>query len=96
MGLFDIPARPRWFVLQADAIDDIDYTGGKTLAEVVDQLASRSVVFAVADASQRLRQELDRFGITEKIGADRYFDGVDSAREAFRAATKQSETESQS
>ena len=84
-GLVDVPDPPRWFVLVADAIDDVDYTGGKVLAEVVDQLAARHVVFAVAGANERLRAELDRFGITERIGAGRYFDTVHAARDAFHS-----------
>ena len=31
-GSSTCPSPPRWFVLDADAIDDVDYTGGKTLA----------------------------------------------------------------
>src|SRR3954468_5397356 len=85
LGLVDVESPPRWFVLDADAIDDIDYTGGKTLSELVDQLSDRNVVFAVADASHAVRRELDRFGITGKIGADHYFDSLGAAREAFRA-----------
>ena len=86
IGLVDVPAPPRWFVLVADAIDDVDYTGGKVLGELVDQLAERGVVFAVAAPSDRLRAQLDRFGIVEKIGADRVFDSPRAAREAFHAA----------
>jgi sulfate permease, SulP family len=86
IGLVDGPDPPRWFVLHADAIDDVDYTGGKTLAEVADQLAKRGIVFAVADAGPHLRDELDRFGITAKIGAGRYFDRLQDARDAFHRA----------
>jgi len=85
-GLVDGDAPPRWVVLDADAIDDVDYTGGKTLAELADQLAARGIVFAVADASDALRQELDRFGVTERIGPSRYFESVDAARAAFHAS----------
>jgi MFS superfamily sulfate permease-like transporter len=87
MGLVGGPDPPRWLVLDANAIDDIDYTGGKTLAELADQLKARGIVFAVADADTELRAELDRFGITDKIGADHYFDGVEHARAAFHATT---------
>ena len=84
LGLVDVPDPPRWFVLDAEAIDDIDYTGGKTVAELVDQLAARHIGFAVVGASARLRDELDRFGITERIGQDRYFESLGAARNAFR------------
>jgi MFS superfamily sulfate permease-like transporter len=85
LGLADVPEPPRWLVLDAEAIDDVDYTGGKTLAELAGQLAERNLVFAIANASPALRAELDRFGVTEKIGAERYFDTVDAARAAFHA-----------
>ena len=76
--LVDVPDPPKWVVLQADGMDDIDYTGGKTLAEVQEQLESRGIVFAVAEANDHLAAELDRFGIT----APR-FATVQAAREAF-------------
>ena len=82
------PEPPRWFVLDAVAIDDVDYTGGQTLAEIADQLAKRKIVMAIAEASPQLRAELDRFGVTERIGADHYYDGIEDAREAFRASER--------
>ncbi|PWU24629.1 MAG: sodium-independent anion transporter [Candidatus Rokuibacteriota bacterium] len=86
IGLVDVPDPPRWFVLDADAIDDVDYTGGMTLAEIADQLAERNIVFTVAGARRHLRRELDRFGVTAKIGTDHYYDDVQAARSAFHSS----------
>jgi high affinity sulfate transporter 1 len=86
MRLVNVPDPPRWFILQAEAIDDVDYTGAQTLRELADQLKERGIVFAVAEASDDLRRELDRFGLTDKIGPDRYFDSLDAARDAFHNA----------
>jgi high affinity sulfate transporter 1 len=86
IGLVSGPEPPRWFVLDAVAIDDVDYTGGQTLAEIADQLAKRNIVLAIAEASPRLRAELDLFGVTARIGADHYYDGIEAAREAFHAS----------
>lgn len=85
-GLTDIPTPPRWLVLQADAIDDVDYTGGKVLLEVVDRLQEHGIVFAVSGASPHVRKELDRFGITARIGPERYFSTLRAARDAFHRA----------
>ena len=85
MGLVTVPDPPRWFVLFADAIDDIDYTGGQTLLELAGQLRQRGIVFAVAAATDDIRRELDRFGLTDEIGPDRYFDTVHEARAAYHA-----------
>ena len=86
LGLVGGSTPPRWFVLLADAIDDVDYTGGKTLVELAGQLAERDVVFAVAEAQDSVRRELDRFGLTKKIGEERYFAYLDDAVAAFRSA----------
>jgi sulfate permease, SulP family len=86
MGLVNVPDPPRWFVLDADGIDDVDYTGAQTLLELADQLRERGIVFAVAEASDDIRRELDRFGLTDRIGPDRYFDSLHAARDAFHNA----------
>jgi high affinity sulfate transporter 1 len=86
LALVDVPDPPRWFVLDAEAIDDVDYTGGQTLVELADQLAERKIVFGIAEPSDHLRAELDHFGVTEKIGADHIYDSVDAARDAFERA----------
>jgi MFS superfamily sulfate permease-like transporter len=87
MALVNVPDPPRWFVLCADAIDDIDYTGGQTLLELADHLEQRGIVFAVAEADDDIRRELDRFGLTARIGPDRYFTSLHDARDAFHATT---------
>jgi len=85
MGLVNVPEQPRWFVLDAEAIDDIDYSGAQTLLELAEQLKHRGIVFAVADVTDHVRGELDRFGLTDRIGAEHCFASVHDAREAFQA-----------
>ncbi len=78
--LVDVPDPPRWFVLDAEAMDDIDYTGGETLSELAGQLRSRNIVFAVANASDHVQHELARFGVDA-----REFASLQDARQAFHA-----------
>jgi MFS superfamily sulfate permease-like transporter len=80
--LVEVPDPPRWFVLIANGIDDVDYTAGLTLVQVAEDLQRRGIVFAISGASDSLRQELDRFGVP----VSRYFDDAASARAAFRAS----------
>lgn len=84
LALVDVAEPPRWFVLLADAMDDVDFTGGKTLLELAEQLADRNVVFCVA-AADRVMPELERFGIIDAIGVEHVFRSVDDAITAFRA-----------
>jgi MFS superfamily sulfate permease-like transporter len=88
-GLAGDPDPPAWFVLDAEAVDDIDFSGAKTLAELAEELTARGIVFAVAGAEHRLRRELDRFGISDKVGSEHYFDTVEAARSAYNATRGQ-------
>ena len=83
MGLVNVEKPPRWFVLDADGIDDLDFTAGKTLAELVDHLTERGIVFAVAEVHARVKRQLDLFGVTAKIGEEHVYTTVQDAVEAF-------------
>jgi high affinity sulfate transporter 1 len=84
MDLVNVPDPPRWLVLEADAIDDVDYTGAETLLELADQLHKRGIIFAVAGANDHVRRVLDRFGLIKKVGAEHWFTTADEALDAFR------------
>jgi high affinity sulfate transporter 1 len=83
-GLAEGAEPPRWLVLDLGAVDDIDYTGGQTLAEVVEELQGRKIVIAVAEPSASVQRELDTFGITDRIGRERVYATVEDARDAFQ------------
>jgi SulP family sulfate permease len=76
---------PRWLVLDLGAVDDIDYTGGQTLLEQIAEVQKRGVVVAIAEPSASLQHELDRYGITEKVGREHIYATVHDARDAFHA-----------
>jgi SulP family sulfate permease len=78
---------PRWLVLDAPSIDDIDFTGGKTLVEIAHGLQQLGVVFAFADVRSSVRQQLDRYGVTSIIGPRRIYETVAEAIDAFHAET---------
>jgi len=85
LALVEVPEPPRWFILLANAVDDVDYTGGKTLVEFAEQLKQRDVIFAIADVRAAVRPELDRFGLTDAIGEEHVFATLEDAIAAFRA-----------
>ena len=70
---------PELLVLDAMGMSDIDYTGSRALREVLDKLDRDHVEVAVARAGTHLRQGLDRSGLTERIGAERFFPSVGEA-----------------
>jgi len=86
IGLVDGDDPPRWLILVADGVDDLDFTGGKTLLELAGQLERRGVVFAIAEASPKVRRELDRFGVTSRIGREHVYATLDDALAGFHRA----------
>jgi SulP family sulfate permease len=70
---------PELLVLDAMGMSDVDYTGSRALREVLDKLDRGHVEVAVARAGTHLRQGLDRSGLIERIGAERFFPSVGEA-----------------
>ena len=86
LALVSVEQPPRWFVIDCAAIDDLDYTGGKTLAELADQLRTRKITLALCQVSDKVRVELETFSITPKIGEDHIYDTAQDAIAGFHAA----------
>ena len=83
LGLVEGDDPPRWFVLDAAAVDDIDFSGGKTLGELADQLPSATSSSHSARWTTRCAPQLETFGITAKVGAEHIYETVQDAVEAF-------------
>ena len=74
----------QWFVLNAEAIIDIDITAVDALEDVHKELSGRGIVFAVARMKQDLRSDLERTDLLGRIGEDHLFPTLPTAVEAFR------------
>jgi SulP family sulfate permease len=72
-----------WFCLDGGPLGDVDFSAGETLRSLVEELTGRQIRFVVAQAIDPVRQLLDRFGITDVIGEDAYFDSIPEMMEAF-------------
>jgi len=75
----------RWLCLDLSALPDIDYTGAETLRQLHAELDAAGVRLVFADTLAETRAELDRFGISDLVGRDGYFDSVAAAVDAFGA-----------
>jgi MFS superfamily sulfate permease-like transporter len=74
-----------WVCIDAAAISDIDYSGGKTLGEIRKTLDERHIRLVLADVSDDVRAQLDRYGLSADLGADGVFDSVGEAIAAHRS-----------
>jgi MFS superfamily sulfate permease-like transporter len=77
--LAEDPSPATVLVVDADAITDIDYTGTRTVGDLVDDLKRSHVVFGLARAVGGAPENLSRSGLLDRIGADRIFTTVDEA-----------------
>lgn len=75
----------RWFVLNAEAIVEIDITSADAVQELQQSLAARGIVFALARVKQDLYQQLVRAGLVERIGPQWFFPTLPTAVAAFTA-----------
>ena len=76
----------RWFVLDAQALTDVDMAGAEAFEELLELLSDRNVTFAVSRASEPVRTLLERYGFLERIGTEHFFPTNRDAWAAFKEA----------
>jgi len=78
------PTPVRWFIIDAAAITDIDYSAAQSIRDLLDDLARRKVGAVFARVSPYLRSDMDRHHITEALGETRIFTTLHEAIAAVR------------
>jgi high affinity sulfate transporter 1 len=79
------PSPVRWLVIDASAMTGVDFSAGRALAELQQDLAKAGVVLALARVQSRKDGNLERLGLVKLIGADRIFNSRRACLEAYRA-----------
>jgi SulP family sulfate permease len=74
----------KWFVLDAEAMVDIDTTGAEVLHQVLTWLAKRGVTVALSRANQPTSAVLAHYHLLEWIGENRLYPTNRHAVAAFR------------
>jgi SulP family sulfate permease len=80
------PVPVRWFLVDAQAITDIDITAAEALRALNKELQQQGIALKFAHANRPLRKVLERIGFTSEIGRESIFHAVHEAAEAFQAA----------
>src|SRR5471032_2574396 len=73
------PTTVHWFIVDAGAITDLDYSAARTLAEFCEGLKQRGVNVLFARVNQYLRADMDRHGITAVLGESHLFETLHQA-----------------
>jgi MFS superfamily sulfate permease-like transporter len=78
------PTPVRWFVVDAEAITDLDYSAARSIHELLDDLARQKVGMMFARVGPYLRSDMDRHGVTAALGETRVFTTLHEAIAAAR------------
>jgi MFS superfamily sulfate permease-like transporter len=60
----DAPSAVRWFVIDASAITDLDYSAARSVGDLCKALKQRGIEVIFARVNRYLRSDMDRHGIT--------------------------------
>ena len=71
--------KPSWFILDAEAMPLIDSTAADILESLRVELKREGIEMSVARAKGWFRLMLDRTGVAETIGQDRFFEQISAA-----------------
>jgi SulP family sulfate permease len=80
------PAPVRWFIVDAGAITDIDYSAAQTIRDLLEELAHRRVDVVFARVSPYLRSDMDRHHLIAAVGEMRIFTTLHEAIAAVRGS----------
>jgi MFS superfamily sulfate permease-like transporter len=71
--------RPRWVVLQCEAITDIDVTAAGVLEQLDLELNERGVNIAFVELRSRLKELVYDYGLFATLDADHFYDSIEEA-----------------
>jgi MFS superfamily sulfate permease-like transporter len=71
--------RPRWVVLQCEAVTDIDVTAADMLERLDLELNAQGIHLAFVELRHRLQDLVFRYGLHETIDRDRFYDSIEQA-----------------
>jgi sulfate permease, SulP family len=78
-----------WFVLDAAAITNIDFTGADTVQQVYQILHKKGVTLLFSNVVDNVQEQLDHYGLTALIGEEHIYDNLAEVLEAYQNETNQ-------
>ena len=79
----------RWFILNTEANVEVDFTALEAVEAVRAELSHRGISVGLARVKQDLLDDLQAFGLAQKIGAQRIFPTLPTAVDAYQEWARQ-------
>jgi MFS superfamily sulfate permease-like transporter len=77
------PTTVRWFIVDAEAITNLDYSAARVVEELHKNLAGAGVEFGFARVPFNTKMDFDRHHVTEAVGAAWIFNRLHDAVDAY-------------
>lgn len=77
----------RWLVVTAEPITDIDATAAEMMTSLLGDLQQRGVTLVFAELKGQVRDQLDRYGLVDRVGRDRFYPTIGQAVHGYVDAT---------
>jgi MFS superfamily sulfate permease-like transporter len=78
---------PRWIVVAAEPITDVDTTAADVLFDLDHLLDERGQTLVFAELKDPVRRKIEQYGLAREIEPQHFFPTVEAAVDAFRAKT---------
>jgi high affinity sulfate transporter 1 len=79
--------KPKWIVIAAEPVTDVDTTASDLLTELDEALNARGISLVFAELKDPVRRKIERYGLTRTIDPQHFFPTIDAAIAAFRDET---------
>lgn len=87
VGLARSEPRPRWLVVAAEPITDVDTTAADVLLDLDRLLDEAGQTLVLAELKDPVRRKIERYGLAREIEPQHFFPTVDAAVDAWRERT---------
>ncbi|GAB1642186.1 SulP family inorganic anion transporter [Krasilnikovia sp. MM14-A1259] len=78
---------PRWIVIAAEPITDVDTTASDVLEDLDEELNARGIFLVFAELKDPVRRKIDRYHLTRAIEPEHFFPTLEDAVTAYQALT---------
>jgi MFS superfamily sulfate permease-like transporter len=78
---------PRWIVIAAEPVTDVDTTAADVLEDLDEELNTGGISLVFAELKDPVRRKIELYGLTRTINPAHFFPTVGAAVEAFRLQT---------
>ncbi len=81
----DSPSPVRWLAIDATAMTGLDFSAGRAVAELQQDLAKAGVVLAIVGVPVKRHADLERLGLVDLIGSNRIFNSRHACVAAYKS-----------